>query len=83
MQFIRDAFGPNIEKTRNPRRKLVAKKYIEEIHSSSRFIDSRTGNSMSLEKAIEKYGVIDVQLINSSGTLFLDKNLKKYSFLSY
>ena len=74
MQFIVGDFGSNIRKTRNPQRKLVSKTYYQEVNRYTKFTDSRTSKSMSLEDANEEFGIIDVQLIDFAGSIFLDKN---------
>ena len=74
MHLIQNTFGSNIKKTRDPKRKFAGKKYFEEIDRDTKLVDLHNGLTMNLLEAVEKYGIIDVQLIDFSGSIFLNQD---------
>lgn len=72
MKLPRGIFDERKSKTRDPKRKFAAKEYFLEIDKFTRLLNLRSGQTLTIEKAISQYGIVDVQLLDFAGSIFLD-----------
>ncbi|MCE7735560.1 MAG: hypothetical protein GPJ54_11825 [Candidatus Heimdallarchaeota archaeon] len=68
----KEIFDHRKSKTRDPKRKFAAKEYLTDIGKNTRFTDLKNQKVLGLKLAIDKFGVIDVQLLDFVGSVFLD-----------
>ncbi|MCE7735730.1 MAG: hypothetical protein GPJ54_12680 [Candidatus Heimdallarchaeota archaeon] len=70
----KEIFDNRKSKTKDPKRKFAVKEYLAEIGRYTRITDLKTQKIMNLENAIGKFGIIDVQLVDFAGSIFLDNS---------